>query len=421
MSNKLIIFEDSQFGNFFPLTLNRPPFLLRCGILTLWEKIARRFEGYEVHFSCRKEIAGFVKTQTGRPVNQLGYQPGDRLVFVNGRLRLGEKLTKELQTGTANRVFLHDNVTAAIVVVDTLSNMPADDIEFTGEAAADALGSPAELVDGQFEFFSYLWDLIHLNGNEIGADFLTWYNTEKAKKLIKAATVDDSARILSDENFYIAPDAEVSANCVIDNRRGPVIIDSKAIVGPLTYIEGPCYIGKDTQIFRGNIREGCSFGPTCRVGGEVEESIFQGYTNKYHDGFMGHAYLGSWVNLGAMTTNSDLKNNYKEISVSIGGKTIDTGHNKIGCMAGDHTKTGIGTLINTGVNIGFSCNIFGGSLVTSREVPSFSWGDETGYDLYRVDKAIEVAKIVMSRRGVPFTEGDDHIFRAIFDLTTASR
>ncbi len=421
MSNKLIIFEDTDNANFHPLTLNRPAFFLRCGALALWEKIARRFPDFAVSFSCRSELAEIVMRDTGYSVNSMDYHSGDRLVFVNGTLRLGDKLTKELLTCQKNQVFTYNNKTAAMVIVEPLSNFPSEDIQFTGERAAEALGVEADIIEGEFDFYGYLWDMVHLNSNEIGADFLAWFNGEKAKKLIKAANVDPSVRILSDENFYIAPDAAVQGNCVIDNTRGPVIIDEKAIIFPLSYIEGPCYIGKGTQVFRGNIREGCSFGPTCRVGGEVEESIFQGYTNKYHDGFMGHAYLGSWVNLGAMTTNSDLKNNYKNIAVSVNDTMIDSGLNKIGCLVGDHTKTGIGTLINTGVNIGFSCNIFGGSLVTSREVPSFSWGDETGYDLYRVEKAMEVAKIVMPRRGVPFTENDKKIFNAIFEQSTANR
>ncbi|MCK5126544.1 MAG: hypothetical protein KAR42_09830 [candidate division Zixibacteria bacterium] len=421
MSNHLVIFEDTDFSNFYPLTLNRPSFFLRCGALSLWEKIARKFPGYNVTFSCRPELTGVVTRETKAAVNLIDYKDGDRVVFINGRLRLGEKLAEELRTTNSNRIFVHQKTTAAMIVTGPLSNISGGEIQFTGEGAGSALGVEAEIINGEFEFFSYLWDLIHLNSNEIKADYLDYFCSEKSKKMIRAANVDSSVRILSEENLYIAPDAEICAGCVIDNRKAPVIIDRNAVIGPLSYIEGPCYIGENTQIFRGNIREGCSFGPTCRVGGEVEESIFQGYTNKYHDGFMGHAYLGSWVNLGAMTTNSDLKNNYKEIAVSINGTTIQTGYNKIGCVIGDHTKTGIGTLINTGVNIGFSCNIFGGSLVTSREVPSFSWGDETGYDLYRVDKAIEVAKVSLPRRGVEFTADDDKLFRAIFEITTESR
>jgi UDP-N-acetylglucosamine diphosphorylase/glucosamine-1-phosphate N-acetyltransferase len=277
------------------------------------------------------------------------------------------------------------------------------------------------MAAGEFEFHNYLWDLIAANENEINLDYQALHGDSDISLMLEKARIDSSARILSDKNFFVAPGAEIGACAVIDNRRGPVVIDHDAVIGPLSYIEGPCYIGPETGIYRGHIRSGCSFGPCCRVGGEVEKSIFQGYTNKYHDGFMGHAYLGSWVNLGAMTTNSDLKNNYKNISVSLNGRDVDTGMMKVGSFIGDHSKTGIGTLINTGVSIGFSCNIYGGTLVTSKEVPSFSWGDEKGYDIYRLDKAIEVAGLTMSRRNIPLTTDDEKLFSTIFEQTTKGR
>jgi UDP-N-acetylglucosamine diphosphorylase/glucosamine-1-phosphate N-acetyltransferase len=306
-------------------------------------------------------------------------------------------------------------------VTKPLKETPAPDTRFTGKESASAFGVEAELLEGEFEFYDYLWDMVDLNGNEIGIDFVEQTKGINLGRMLGDARIDSSARILSGELLYIAPDAEIAGGVVIDNREGPVYIDKGAKIGPLSFIEGPCYVGKNAQIFRGNIRAGCSFGPQCRVGGEVEASIFQGFTNKYHDGFMGHAYLGSWVNLGAMTTNSDLKNNYGPISVSLNGEIVDTGRMKIGSFIGDHTKTGIGTLLNTGISIGFSCNIYGGTLVTSREVPSFSWGDESGYAVYRIDKALEVARTVMDRRGEPLTVAHEKLFHSLFEMTTKNR
>lgn len=421
MTNRLVIFEDSQYANFYPLTLNRPIYELRCGARRLWEKISARFEGYEITFACREDLAGLYHQETGKPVNRIDYNAGDRLVFVNGRLRLGEKLAGELRNSTRNQIFYQGNLTAALVITEPLTGNPPDPVRFTGEGAADAIGIKADIVAGEFEYYEYLWNLIDLNANEIKADFVEYLKGVNFSRMIKEAHIDSSARILSDENLYLAPGAIIEANSVIDNRHGPVIIDSEAIIGSLSYIQGPCYIGPGTQIFRGNIREGCSFGPVCRVGGEVEESIFQGYTNKYHDGFMGHAYLGSWVNLGAMTTNSDLKNTYQSIKVALNGRQVDTGSVKVGSFIGDHSKTGIGTLLNTGISIGFSSNIYGGTLVTSREVPSFSWGDEKGYDIYRLDKAIEVARVAMNRRGKELTAVEEQVFKNIYSRATAGR
>ncbi len=421
MADRLIIFEDGGYPNFYPLTLSRPTFELRCGVWALWERLARSFPGYQLLFACREELAPTVRIRTGLTVNQIDYLPGDRLVFVNGRLRLDDKLADELRTSTANRVFRHGQVTAACVMAESLKSAPSDTIRFVGEGAALALGDMADVVDGEFEFFSYLWDLINRNRDQIGLDYQSIHQVGEIDRMPGRARIDSSARIILKDNLYIAPDAEIGPGAVIDNRHGPVVIDSRAVIGPLSYIQGPCAIGAGTQILRGNIREGCSFGPCCRVGGEVEESIFQGYTNKYHDGFMGHAYLGSWVNLGAMTTNSDLKNNYRNIAVSVKGRMVDTGSTKVGTFIGDHSKTGIGTLLNTGVSIGFSCNIFGGTLVTSREVPSFSWGDERGYEVYKPEKALEVARTVMARRGVELTDHDEWLFASIFEQTAAER
>lgn len=421
MANRLIIFEDSKFSNFHPLTLSRPVFSLRCGIDTLGEKLIRRFPGYSPAFSCRTEVASLFANNSGFPVNRIDYEPGDRLVFINARLKLGDKLAEELRTMTGNCIFHQDNLTAAVVIAQSLEKEPSPDIRFTGQGASEALGIEADMAAGEFEFHNYLWELVAANENEINLDYQARYADSDIGRMLDDARIDSGARILSDKNLYIAPGAEIGACAVIDNRRGPVVIDRDAVVGPLSYIEGPCYIGPKTGIYRGHIRGGCTFGPCCRVGGEVEGSIFQGYTNKYHDGFMGHAYLGSWVNLGAMTTNSDLKNNYKDISVSIDGRDIDTGLMKVGSFIGDHSKTGIGTLINTGVSIGFSCNIYGGTLVTSKEVPSFSWGDERGYDIYRLDKAVEVARTTMSRRDIRFTPDHEKLFSAIFEQTTKGR
>jgi UDP-N-acetylglucosamine diphosphorylase/glucosamine-1-phosphate N-acetyltransferase len=400
MTKRLIIFEDTKFADFYPLTFNRPIFSLRCGMYPLWNKIARRFDEYDIVFSCRPDLAPILKNKTGREVNRIDYSPGDRLIFVNGRLRLGDKLTNELKTASENRIYHQGDVTAAIVIAEPLQQVPDRQINFTGEGASEALGIKADIIAGEFEFYDYLWDLVNNNENEIKLDYISASDPTDMARMLDKARVDSSARILSGDNFHISSGAEIGAGVVIDNRSGPVIIDRDAVVGPLSFIEGPCYIGPETMIFRGNIRSGCSFGPCCRVGGEVEESVFQGYTNKYHDGFMGHAYLGSWVNLGANTTNSDLKNNYKNITVRVNGKDVDTGSTKVGSFIGDHSKTGIGTLLNTGVSIGFSCNIYGGTLVTS---------------------ALEVARVVMSRRNQQLTPEEEQLFSQIFEQTTANR
>jgi len=188
-----------------------------------------------------------------------------------------------------------------------------------------------------------------------------------------------------------------------------------------TLVKGPCYVGDDSILTGGKIREGTSIGPVCRIGGEVDDSIFLGYSNKYHEGFLGHSYVGEWVNLGALTTNSDLKNNYGNIRMMVNGTEVDSGQTKVGAFIGDHVKTGIGTLLNTGVSIGFASNLFGGGMLKSKSIPSFFWGSTEKQEEYELSKSIETAKAVRKRRGMEFTREEENLFKIIFKLTERDR
>jgi len=201
---------------------------------------------------------------------------------------------------------------------------------------------------------------------------------------------------------------------VLNGSDGPIYIDSEVFVEPHTYLIGPVYVGPKSRLVGGKIT-GCSIGPVCRIGGEVEESIIQGYSNKYHAGFLGHAYVGEWVNFGAMTTNSDLRNDYKNVRASVHGEIIDTGRLKVGSFIGDFTKTAIGTLLNTGINIGIACNILGNGLVAEKEIPSFTWYSSGRKHEYKIPKALETMEKSMVRRGIklsqPLKDNLQEIFR----------
>jgi len=216
----------------------------------------------------------------------------------------------------------------------------------------------------------------------------------------------------SRKDLFIASDAVVHQSVAIDVTEGPVYIDRGAVIRSFTTITGPSYIGSRVIIDRAKINKS-TIGPGCRIGGEVETSIFQGFSNKYHEGFLGHSFVGEWVNLGALTTNSDLKNNYGPVRIKIGKEVIDSGMIKLGCMIGDHAKLGIGTLIPTGTVIGSFVNFFGGGMMP-RYVPSFKWlgpGIDENYDL---EKALETTRTVMKRRGVEMTKNYETVIRAHF-------
>jgi UDP-N-acetylglucosamine diphosphorylase/glucosamine-1-phosphate N-acetyltransferase len=158
----------------------------------------------------------------------------------------------------------------------------------------------------------------------------------------------------------------------------------------------------------------------CKLGGEIEASIVQGFSNKQHDGFLGHSYLGSWVNLGAATDTSDLKNNYGDVRVTIAGRERSTGSQHVGSLIGDHTKTGIHTMLNTGTVVGAFANVFGGGF-PPKEIPSFSWGGEGSWQEHRLENACRVAAVVMARRGMEATPVLDRLARRIFEATSARR
>jgi UDP-N-acetylglucosamine diphosphorylase / glucose-1-phosphate thymidylyltransferase / UDP-N-acetylgalactosamine diphosphorylase / glucosamine-1-phosphate N-acetyltransferase / galactosamine-1-phosphate N-acetyltransferase len=191
--------------------------------------------------------------------------------------------------------------------------------------------------------------------------------------------VHPSAVIYSPERVLIEEGAEIEACAVLDARQGPI------------------YIGKGTIVKAGaNLRGPVSIGPECRIGGEVSHSIFHGHSNKAHYGFIGHSYIGEWVNLGAGTTNSNLKNNYGTVKVQVGGQSVDSGQQFLGCLIGDYAKLGIGTLITTGAVIGLGANVLGGK-VTPKYVPNFQWDETTRY---RLEDFLKAAEVMMGRRGL---------------------
>ena len=212
------------------------------------------------------------------------------------------------------------------------------------------------------------------------------------------------------------PGSRMWPGTVVSTETGPVFIDRDAVVRPGSFVEGPCYIGPGTVVEGAKVRPGCSFGPECRIGGEVQASIFQGYANKSHEGFIGHAFVGEWVNLGALTTNSDLKNAYQPVQVTWQGKTIDTDLLKVGCFIGDHAKTAIRSLINTGARIGTFANWFEPGL-SPKEIPAFAWGNKAKWPLGHV---LSNARRVMSRRGITPSPAYEQALRALYSRCVKS-
>ncbi len=427
MKRIIFFFEDEQVDDFYPLSLSHTPAELLCGILSLGDKWTARIEHDEFRLLTRKYLAAALSVTLSRRVNETEASGYDEVVFINPRFFPDDDFIEEVLEHRSDCAVMVGGTLALLRLSthgDTYKKTERELIECRRETFYSALlatASSLEQVQANLRCVRYLWDIVHHNADEIVRDFELLIPDLNLSDIFQESEVDDDCLIYNVDDVYMGKGCRIDGQVVIDARGGPVYLGEKVIIAPHTRIEGPCYVGDNSQLVGGKIRSGCSFGPYCRVGGEVEEAIFHGYSNKYHDGFIGHAYVGEWVNFGAMTTNSDLKNNYGEIKVELPSGMISTGLNKVGSFIGDHTKTGIGTLLTTGMVMGHSVNLFGGGLAGGRYIPSFQWGGKDGFVEYDVNKAISTAKIVLSRRGRELSNADEELFRYISQATAAHR
>jgi UDP-N-acetylglucosamine diphosphorylase / glucose-1-phosphate thymidylyltransferase / UDP-N-acetylgalactosamine diphosphorylase / glucosamine-1-phosphate N-acetyltransferase / galactosamine-1-phosphate N-acetyltransferase len=251
-----------------------------------------------------------------------------------------------------------------------------------------------------------VWDPIDQLPAQLTADI-----RELASKL--TLSTSGNATVLGSHGVYCEAGAHIEPFVVLDAVAGPILICKGATISSFTRIVGPCYIGENTIVVGDAIRS-CSIGETCKVRGEISNSIMLGHSNKGHTGFVGHSYLGRWVNLGAVTTTSNLKNTYGSVQMWTPGGMRDTGSQFLGTLFGDHVKTGIGTMLTTGTVLGAGANVYGGH-VGSKFVPPFAWGNGEPYGTFDLDKFLEVAERMMARRHVELSEGGkQHLAEAFY-------
>jgi len=409
MSFNLCIFEDEHFNRLYPLSLTRPVYELRCGISLLREKIIRHFPESPLFLFCRDYLADTMReAMPDIPVNEM---PTDNCLFINGRFALGEKFTV---LSTQEIVWKNNNeVAAARVSASRLSSLSKQMRDGVLPISCFE-GLPVEEIEGTF--IRYPWDLVHHNPEQIHRDFVGF---NRGGQIF--GKIYPNVTLLDEKNIFIGADAKIKPGVVLDAEAGPIYIDEGATIMANASLQGPLFVGAKSAIKMGaKIYEGTSIGEACKVGGEVETSIIQSYSNKQHEGFLGHAYLGQWVNLGADSNNSDLKNNYSTVKVYVDGEIVDSGSLFVGLTTGDHAKCGINTMFNTGTVVGVMCNLFGSGF-PDKFIPSFTWGGAEGNETYAVDKALETARRVMERRGKELTHAQENMLRHVFELTARER
>jgi UDP-N-acetylglucosamine diphosphorylase/glucosamine-1-phosphate N-acetyltransferase len=405
------IFEDQGYINLQPLTYLRPVFDLRCGVLLLREKIEKKIPGKGMDYFARTVLKDLMLEKY--PQRNINTCAKDDYLFLNGRGLFSTKILRHLAKQKQSTVYKQANqVIAAFILQADLRQLRHHDdgtLDFNAFENVQNLSAGAQLL-------SYPWEFVHNNPSEIRMDYTILSKKQKPRSKNRPGVYLKNSSLI-----WIAPTTRIDPGVVIDATGGPVIIDDHAHIFPQATIIGPAYIGRHTLIKIGaKLYEGVSIGEMCKVGGEVEESVIHSYANKQHDGFLGHAYLGQWVNLGADTNNSDLKNNYGAVRVMVNGKEINTGMTFVGLTMGDHSKTGINTMFNTGTVVGIMCNVYGSDFLP-KWIPSFSWGSSAGLVEYDLEKALEVARKVMKRRQVMLSAAEEKLIRHCFASTRSQR
>jgi len=240
-----------------------------------------------------------------------------------------------------------------------------------------------------------VWDFVAILTDQLTEDIPV-----RAKSLTKIAK--HSAATIGSHTIFVEEGAEIRPHVVLDATAGPILIRAGAVIAPFTWLVGPVSVGRESQILGARVG-GSSIGDHCKIRGEFSSSIVLGHSNKGHTGFVGHSFLGRWVNLGAMTTTSNMKNTYGPVQLWTPTGVRSTGQQFLGTLFGDHSKTGIGKMLSTGTVIGAGANVFG-STMTPKAVPPFAWGDSEPYDTYDVAKFLVVVERAMARRQVELSD-----------------
>jgi len=408
---RVAFFEDERATQFSPIASLRPVFELLCGHFSVRERMLRTGTIHAWGALLRDFLVESYREQHPEAhVNDRAWLSQGPTLLINARWLCSPS---DLARCDVDAVGIIDGEVAWITV-DPLES-PVLFARSIGDGVAQ-LARARRRVKSPGLLAQYPWDLVHHNATQLELDY------QKRTSPRSAALPPQAAIVGPIENLYIDTTAEIDPFVVIDVRKGSVYIDAGAKVQAFTRIEGPSFIGRETQLFRTNLREGCSLGPVCRVGGEVEGAILQGYVNKYHDGFLGHAFVSPWCNLGALTTNSDLKNDYTTVRVPLAGTAIETGQMKVGCFLGDHTKTAIGSLFNTGTAVGVMCQVLPGGELLPKHIPSFTrvWHGEI-VDGFPIERCLETARAAMHRRGIELTEAQERLLRHVHRETALER
>ncbi len=413
-SMNIVVFEDGLHDSFYPLSLTKPLWEMRSGLFSFRERLDLFVRGDDrlstggIFYFTRDHLVPFYRERypLARINDTSPFDQGGEIFFINALL-YPETRFFEIERNSA--IFHGD--------VPVVARLDAGSIPRTFSSISDMLKSldisrAGEGSPDEGDKASTIWDLVVRNADTIVRDWAL-AGVRGNGNTLKDVTIHGEGN-----QVYRGDGAVLEPFVFIDATGGPVLIGPGARIDAFSRIEGPCAIGAGCRILGGKIRAGVSIGERCRVGGEVEQSILHGFVNKYHDGFIGHSYIGEWVNLGALTTNSDLKNDYSKIKVYTPHARRRTGERKMGCFMGDFVKTSIGTLINTGSSIGPGAMLVHAGSLTPFHIPPFSWYiNGTVVRPGPLDDYLSTCREAMSRRGVETTPAFADMLSGVYEMT----
>ncbi|MEZ4756620.1 MAG: GlmU family protein [Flavobacteriales bacterium] len=393
----IILNDAGLHRHLLPLTFTRPVGQLRPGILRLGEGWYVR-SGIAVGYRTEPYLsAAFPIPDGDGPHYEVdgSLYPSDALVAAVLDLRPGQVLT----AGGRPLAFALGNTAAPAEADWTLPPAHLQPVPFPGEVLR----------------FDRPWHLFQHCGQAIAQDFALLTEGRRSQRLSAYNTV------IGDPDLIFLEEGAVVEASILNTKAGPIYIGKDAEVMEGCIIRGPLVLGDHAQLKMGaKIYGPCSFGPECRVGGEVNNSVLLGFSNKGHDGFLGNSVLGEWCNLGADTNSSNLKNTYGGVKAYsyAEGAAVDTGLQFCGLIMGDHSKSGINTMFNTGTVVGVAANVFGGGF-PPKHIPSFAWGGGEGFETYDLERALGTARRVMARRNVPLDAVEEEVLRQVFARSRA--
>jgi UDP-N-acetylglucosamine diphosphorylase/glucosamine-1-phosphate N-acetyltransferase len=384
----IILFDDQSRSQLLPLTFTRPIAELRIGMLSIKEKWQYIFPNAKISYQTEEYL------QEKYPLlkSNLNY-------WINASVLPNPDFIQNIQNLSENSAIEHNGILLA---------------KFSSELSSDSNKQEANF---EFQYLNALPQIFSWNDKECRADFLHLTKAKKSQSLNASNTLIGNA-----DQLFIEDGAIVNAS-ILNTNAGPIYIAKDAEVMEGSMVRGPFYLGEHSQTKMGTkIYGATSIGPHCKVGGELNNVVIFGFSNKAHDGFLGNAVIGEWCNIGADSNNSNLKNNYAEVKLwnYKSNNFKKTGLQFCGLIMGDHAKCGINTMFNTGTVVGVASNVFGAGFPRNF-IADFSWGGAQGMEVYQLNKVFEVASKVFERRGLEFNEVEKNILLNIFESTKEYR